>query len=183
MGITTHQEVFGDNVRTVDLPPDMPNLWFLIKTNLGAECYCAAEVCEVLTAATTVDDKSLLSMSAVARPCQLDGFVGVVGTSASGDDDAYKSFMQRLIPKLLQLRTAHHVLRYHCHFDLTECCTDAFPTPETVDGETLYQYFKRRLIEGGVNISTIQGQDSVTFRVTCERIGGPHAFKSTEVQL
>ena len=182
MGTTQHG-VFGDRVPTVDLPPGMSNLWFLIKTNLGAECYCAAEVLELLTEATTGDNNWLLPCSAVARPCHLDGFVGVLGTGAAGDKDEYDASMQLLIPKLLQLRTAHHVLRYHCHFDLMECCTNDFPTPETVDGETLYQYFKRCLVEGSASISTIQGQESVTFRVTSDRIGGPHAFNRTEVEL
>ena len=167
--VSSSTQVFGNNVPTGDLPLGKPNLWYLIKTNLGAESYCAAEVLEVL--ATEQE-----TWGAVARPLQLDGFVGIVVGSSTAADEA------GIVPQLLQLRTAHHVIRYHCHFDLEECCTEEFPTPEKVDGETLYQYFKRRLVEGSASISTIEGQESVTFRVTSDRIGGPHAFNRTEVE-
>lgn len=181
--------VFGDNVPTVELPPDQPNICFLVKTNLGAECYCAAELLEVMK-----DDDDEPAWGVVSRPLELDAFVGVV---VSGDDTADTASSQEkkhsspedLLPRLLRLRTAHHVLRYHCHFDLAQCCTDEFPTAETVDGETLYQYFKRRLVEGSASISTINNDvvesassSLSSFRVTCDRIGGPHAFNRTEVE-
>ena len=62
---------------------------------------------------------------------------------------------------------------------------DEFPTPESIDGETLYQYVKQRLVQGTLSINTLQSlnRDNATFRVSCERIGGPHQFRAPDVDV
>ena len=154
--------VFGDGVKTIDT--NGKPICLLVKTNLGAEGYCAAEVEEVLS--KDCNTQHLI----VARPLGMDGYVGLCGDSVASE----------IKTRLLQLKSAHHVLEYHTHFDIAQLVTDEFPEPKLVDGETLYQYFKKCLVEGIISIPSLEKASS--FRVTCERIGGPHAFQGHNVE-
>jgi hypothetical protein len=123
---------------------------YLVKTNLGAERYCGAEIQEQL-AATFPDCPSaerggvspylngVTSSNAIpcwtvmARPCGMDGYVAVCSNCAmekemNGIPLASASSLsggdpskENLVPLLLQLRSAHYVLQYHAHFDLKDC--------------------------------------------------------------
>ena len=165
--------IFGDNVAVGELPEDFPVLQFLAKTNIGAERYCGAEIQEVLQAAG-LDDVFCV----VAKPIGLDGYAAV--TSARQDlSEALEDQMVRL---LVNLRSTFHVLRYHCHFHLKECITQECPTPAEINGETLYCYFKNMLVEKKATISSLDKlEGNGTFRVSCDRIGGPHAFSHPNV--
>lgn len=167
--------LFGDNVEEVNVE-DSACIHFLVKTNLGTECYAAAEIQERIHC-----DDLLSEWSIVSRPLGLDGFVACcVPTNSDACDDALASKMQFM---LLKLRSAHYILRYHTHFSLEDCVTDEFPTPNAVDGETLYQYVKKRLADGTISISSLEELKKGTFRVTCDRIGGPHAFQAPNVEF
>jgi 23S rRNA G2445 N2-methylase RlmL len=79
------------------------------------------------------------------------------------------------------MRSVHHILLYHTHFNLEECTTEECPTPELVSGDTLYRHFKKLLMEKSVVLSTLEELEEGTFRASCDRIGGPHAFHYPEV--
>ena len=169
------RNIFGDNVVQGELPQDHPVIQFLAKTNLGAERYCAAEVQEKLDGAGLVERDTL---RVVAKPNGLDGYVAL----SSPLDGLAETIIDRIVPLLIKLRSAHHLLRYHCHFPLSECVTQECPSPSDVNGETLYCYFKNLLLEKKVTISSLDELvGSGTFRVSCDRIGGPHAFNHTQV--
>lgn len=54
-----------------------------------------------------------------------------------------------------------------------------------VDAVMLYQYFKQRLVSKEVIIPSLEelaNSGGGTFRATCERIGGPHAFKRPQIE-
>jgi alkylated DNA repair dioxygenase AlkB len=169
---TKNYTVFGDRVKRGDLSADRPTIYFLVKTNLGSECYCAAEMGELLS---NNDDWDI-----VAQPLGMDGYVACCG--AGGPNGVESSMLATTRADLLNLRAAHHVLQYHTHFDLEELVSDQFPEPKLIDGETLYQYFKKRLVDGSASISTLAELKDGTFRTTCERFGGPHAFRAPEVE-
>jgi alkylated DNA repair dioxygenase AlkB/23S rRNA G2445 N2-methylase RlmL len=164
--------LFGDDVQEHDVE-DSHEIYYLVKTNLGAERYAAAEIEEMMR-----DGGSFEEWSIVSRPLGMDGFVAC--TAPSGVESDTRAPVQSM---LLKLRSAHHVLRYHTHFSLEDCVTDEFPTPQLVDGETLYQYFKKQLVEKKVSISSLEELGKGSFRVSCDRIGGPHAFKAPTVEF
>ncbi|CAJ1922819.1 unnamed protein product [Cylindrotheca closterium] len=165
------KSVFGDNVRSTELDPDYPEIYFLVSTNLGAERYCAAEMTEVLDSAGLLMDM----WSIVAAPMGLDGLVACSSKEKEPDTD----LIRQITSLFLNLRSAQHVLNYHSHFGLEEIGED----PAKVDGETLYQYYKKQLVEGKMSVPPLEKLGKGTFRVTCERIGGPHAFQSSQVQF
>lgn len=155
--LSTHRTmVFGDTASTV-LPVDGSTMQYIVTTNLGAETYCAAELMELLDDETTV----------VAMPHALHGCVGVFSMNA----------IDRL--KLLQSRSAHHVLQYHTHVSLLDLVNDE-DRPRDVTAERLYEYVKNELLNKRLQI--LNANDTVTFRVSCERIGGPHAFQSHQLE-
>ena len=145
--------VFGNGVRTEPPSSGEPPA-YIAKTNLGAECYCAAELQE------TFPDCTIVARHPV------DGYVAVYGHAS--------------VDKLVALRTPHHVMEYHVHFALDALVDHQCPELSKVDGETLYQYVKKELVEQRVSIPSLE--TAASFRVTCDRIGGPHAFKSPEVE-
>jgi hypothetical protein len=161
-------KVFGDGAKYNDI--DSP-IHFLVRTNLGAECYCAAEIEELLVG------PDYECWSVVARPLGMDGFVACTANTC-------EETIQRTNSTLLQLKSAHHILKYHCHFDLQDVVNDEFPEPKLVDGESLYAFFKQRLVDGTASVASLKhlNQSGGSFRVTCGRIGGPHAFRAPEVE-
>ncbi|KAL3936162.1 MAG: hypothetical protein SGBAC_008461 [Bacillariaceae sp.] len=166
----TERSVFGDNIRAKDLDPEYPEMYYLVSTNLGAERYCGAEMMELLEAAGLID-----SWSITAAPMGLDGLVAC----SYKEKEPSADLIRQTTTLFLNLRSAHHVLNYHSHFGLEEVGED----PAKVDGETLYQYYKKQLVDGKMSVPSLEKLGKGTFRVTCERIGGPHAFKAPQVQF
>lgn len=164
---TSDRHVFGDGIRFGDV--DEP-IHYLVRTNLGAECYCAAEISELLSTRFNC-------WTVVARPLGMDGFVACAGETTDDIIETTSSI-------LLKLKSAHHVLKYHDHFDLIDLVTDKFPEPKSLDGESLYEFFKQRLQAGTVSIGSLNTLNELggSFRVTCSRIGGPHSFRAPDVE-
>jgi 23S rRNA G2445 N2-methylase RlmL len=176
--------VFGDDVVCGDtLSEDDDHNFvthFLAKTNLGSERYCGAEMQEVVDAARLLDPAvRAADWKVIAKPHGLDGFVAL--TTSSSRSTISKESRDRTASILLKMRSVHHILLYHTHFNLSECTTAECPTPELVSGETLYRYFKNVLVEKAVVLSTLEDLGEGSFRVSCDRIGGPHAFHYAEV--
>lgn len=164
---TTETHVFGDGVSFGDV--NQP-IHFVVRTNLGAECYCAAEILEMLST-------HFSCWTVVARPLGMDGFVACAAETTSDVIEKTSSF-------LLKLKSAHHVLMYHDHFDLIDLLREQCTEPKSVDGESFYQFFKQRLIDGTASIKSLNELNEVggSFRVTCSRIGGPHGFRAPDVE-
>ena len=168
-----HTCMFGDDVCVGDLPTEYPCIHVLAKTNVGAERYCGAEIQEMLEAAQKAN-----IFRVVAKPCGLDGYVAL----ATSKETLPHSVFDEFGPRLVKLRSAHHVLRHHFHFHLKECTTQECPTPANVNGEAVYCYFKNALMKNEVAISSFDEIDGEgTFRVSCDRIGGPHAFNHPQL--
>ena len=159
--------VFGDGVKCCDV--DLP-IHFVVRTNLGAECYCAAEIEELLSS-------KYGCWSIVARPLGMDGFVACTA-------DTTDAIIEETNTILLKLKSAHHVLQYDDHFDLSSVVNEDCPEPKLVDGVSLYAFFKQRLLDGTACIESLKLMNELggTFRVTCGRIGGPHAFRAPDVE-
>ena len=165
---TQAQNLFGNDATELEIGDC--EILYLVKTNLGTERFCAAEIQENL---------NNQEYEVVSRPLGLDGFVAVCtfpGEESSSTDDVM------IRSTLLRLRSAHHVLKYHSHFHLQEATTEEFPAPEKVDGETLYQYVKKRLVDRSLKIDSLDALGKGTFRCSCERLGGPHAFTAPNVE-
>ena len=161
--------LFGDNAK-FGLDEDYQVIHYLVSTNLGAERYLAAEMEEKIVDADLVETWSI-----VAKPLGLDGVVAC----AASTKDVPNEILNQTTSTLLTLRSAHHVMKYHFHFSLKDCG----PEPNLVDGEALYQYVKKQLVDGSVAVSSLEKLDKGTFRVTCDRIGGPHAFQAPQVEF
>lgn len=191
--------VFGDNVVCGDtLSDDEKNIFvihFLAKTNLGSERYCGAEMQELVHSASMLWDDDAEGVDeaprvwkVIAKPYGLDGFVGLTTTTNSSSPQSQssktlsKDIQDRVGSALLKMRSVHHILLYHIHFNLGECTTAECPTPELVDGDTLYRYFKLLLVDKKVTLSSLEELTEGTFRASCDRIGGPHAFHYPEVE-
>ncbi len=164
---STEKHVFGDGVRFGDV--NLP-IHFVVRTNLGAECYCAAEILELLST-------QFNCWTVVARPLGMDGFVACAAEATNDIIEKTSSF-------LLKLKSAHHVLKYHDHFDLIDLVNEKSTEPKSVDGESFYQFFKQRLSDGTASIKSLNELNEVggSFRVTCSRIGGPHSFRAPDVE-
>ncbi len=202
LGDSGRHAVFGDSARfynSVCQSEDdiAKSVEFVVRTNIGAECYCAAEIEEVLV---------MERYCCLARPFGIAGYVAVCRrVIGEGEDDAKEYEPTRLEAILLQLRTAHHVLRYHDHFDLgqvlsasavTELETDGTsndtsddgeqvnPKISSITGEMLYEYYKARLVSMNARILSLLDLDKHggTFRVSCERIGSGHGFQAPELE-
>jgi alkylated DNA repair dioxygenase AlkB len=208
-------EVFGDTAHFHETPDvvDPSSVRYVVRTNIGAECYCASEIEEALT--------SLQSSSSchrvLARPFGIAGYVAVCSTIATSVHDMEEEEVEeveedasQMEGAFLRLRTAHHVLRYHDHFELSDVLSLATPvtTTETnnasdeedeekegeeerveknvvgsITGEMMYEFYKSRLISGEAVISSLANLgNGGTFRTTCERIGSGHGFQAPEVE-
>lgn len=200
--------VFGDAVQFYD--PSLhveetvvKSVEYVVKTNIGAECYCAAEMEEVLD----IERYYLL-----ARPFGIAGYVAVcrkidADETVSGQEEELQLVRQEMEAALLQLRSAHHVLRYHDHFDLNDVLATLEAEEEVVvaekesdgalseeeattaekiksiTGVMLYEYYKERLVEQRASIpSLIDLEEGGTFRTSCDRIGSGHGFQGPEVE-
>mmetsp|Transcript_23002 Transcript_23002/g.46540 ORF Transcript_23002/g.46540 Transcript_23002/m.46540 type:complete len:735 (+) Transcript_23002:83-2287(+) len=193
-------QVYGDDVVFYDSavnsePSIVKGIEYCVKTNIGAECYAAAEIAEVI---------DVERYEVIARPFGIAGYVACceiqedTGTKQSNLEELEDS-KSRMEGTLLQLRTAHHVLKYHDHFDLNEVVKrenahskskenkeksdDALSNIRAITGEMLYSYFKEKLMNKESSISTLSNLSAGgTFRVSCERTGGQHKFQAPEVE-
>lgn len=183
--------IFGDYLRleiedgstNEGLDPSL--VVFLVKANLGAERYCAAELEERIL------EHGWEELWGVAvRPFDFDGFVACCRLADNIPDSQEQddAFLNKFSSMLLKLQSAHHVLRYHCHFRLQDCvesreADDPDFKEERIPKEALYEHVNQRLTDGRLKINVMESSErGGTFRVTCERIGGPHAWQAPEVE-
>ena len=199
-------QVFGDNAQFYNPLSHSEyeiskSVQFVVRTNIGAECYCAAEIEEVL------DSEQYYCL---ARPFGIAGYVAICSRSIgkSENDEGNELVPSSIEAMLLQLRSAHHVLRYNDHFDLSHVLSSSVATDvereeeiesknksdeeeglaktkiSSITGEMLYEYYKERLVSQTARISSLVDLDKQrgTFRVTCERIGSGHGFQAPELE-
>jgi tRNA G10 N-methylase Trm11/alkylated DNA repair dioxygenase AlkB len=179
-------------------------VYFLAKTNLGAEKYCAAEIQEKIDTIYHEANGGMRkknSWAVIVRPFDLDGFVAccMINHAENGgtSGDSIEPVLAEMQSLLITLKSAHHVMRYHYHFRLNQCregrevgedeSTDEMSTPK----EALYEHVKAQLLNGNIALpgtdmlscDNEQGKKpETTFRVTCERIGGPHPWQAPDVE-
>ena len=186
-GATTSSEyIFGENAEQHEKEDfSRDELRFLVKTNMGAEGYCVAETLECLGEL----EENTSDWAVLKRPFGFDGYIGLFCP------DAVFSATEVIIRnELLQLKTAHHVLNYKYHFQLRDC----FPfvhqynadadletlAEERIPKEALYEHVKEQLSKDVVSFLPVDEEDvrKMTFRVTSDRVGGPHAWQTPEVE-
>lgn len=163
--------VFGDVLSATYDDSALDGVLYTIRTNIGAEQYTVAEILECIP---SDESSSEDPWTVFPRPWGAAGYVAVCCKQAQ-DDKALSAFLS----KLLQLRSAHHVMQHHDHFHLQDIQEDV----STIDGEQLYQFYKQRLVDGTAWIPTLDGSTKCSFRVTCDRVGGPHAFRAPQVEF
>jgi 23S rRNA G2445 N2-methylase RlmL/alkylated DNA repair dioxygenase AlkB len=160
------------------------DLKFLVKTNMGAEGYCAAEIRESIAVSSNWEVRK--------RPFELDGYIGVCCSSCTTEAS------KQIKSALMQLKTAHHVLQYHYHFTLRDCFpfvhhynadADLETLPEEkIPKECLYEHVKLQLETDRLSVLPEEEDDDdnnfrkLTFRVTSDRVGGPHAWQTPDVE-
>ncbi|KAG7374794.1 DNA-N1-methyladenine dioxygenase [Nitzschia inconspicua] len=207
-GIGAAASIFGEDLsRSNELFRDTlePNqVFFLAKTNLGAEKYTAAEIQEHLDAEKQ-HNGSMIPWQIIIRPFEIDGFVACclpmeeMDTKESSDENDRRTktiMLSQMQSILLKLRSVYHVIRYHHHFRLNDCRRNDGQDNDTeemmIPKEALYEYVRKILLNGTLsfgthddknnNKSTSEDAPAVTFRVTCERTGGPHSWQAPDVE-
>ena len=186
-------QLFGDDIRlgtTTDEPTAYGKVQYTLSCNIGIECQLGAEAVERLGGSL---------WKAVARPWGVAGYVAVIlqeNTNQSVvDDDSNNNNISAILSaaaeQLLELRAAHNVMQYHDHFTLQQVLKNDSVTEgkiekvNQIDGDMLYAFFKQRLQSNPKVISTLHSDEkepaTVTFRVTADRIGDQHAFRTPEV--
>jgi len=207
---TNNNQVFGNNVQFYNPTIHSEELinksiLYVVKTNIGAEVYCAAELEEV------VDGTQYYML---CRPFSIAAYVAICRRQSDEEEvDAKEEDIQQMEATLLQLRTAHHILKYHDHFDLNDVLTSLRPSNEaegeeeaaateeggedektwrdrastnniaSINGEMLYEYYKDRLVSKNASISTLaELKKGGTFRTSCDRIGSGHGFQAPELE-
>ena len=153
--------LFGDGIRTDFSNPDMPNVCYTVSCNVGTENQVAAEVIELLNDEVTWE--------VVATPFGIVGYVAVCATMNAKSPE--------VVVKLLELRSVLNVMEYHDHFELQQVAEGPI---SKIDGEALYQFYKKRLEANPHLITSLAdaSPDNIrTFRVTCERAGDPTPFR------
>ena len=180
-------KVFGDNTKFHKDYDGEITVEYVVKTNIGAECYCAAELEELL---------DIEQYTVLARPFEVAGYVAICRTTEQsaiaigGEDERIE-----MEDALLQLRSAHHVLKYHDYFNLEDLLpdqeegVDEEPADKksgigSINGEMLYQYYKQKLVSGESSIpSLVELEKGGTFRVSCDRIGSGQGFTGPELEF
>ena len=164
--------VFGDGVPhgPSATPATQELLRYIVTTNLGAERYCAAELLDGTNKSN--------SFQVIARPWGWDGCVGLFLHETEAKTVS-TSPAETITETLLQLRSAQLVLQFHAQFELLKDLEGE--EVKAIPAVRLYEYVKQQLVDGSVVIPTVR--DAKTFRVSCERIGGPHGFQSVDVEL
>ena len=160
--------LFGSDAKTEFSNPESPRVYFTVSCNIGTEGPVAAEVKEALQG----DER----WEVVATPFGIMGYVAICAL-----DDS-QSETTEIVSKLLKLRSVLNVMEFHDFFALD----DVASTPlSQIDGEALYQFYKRRLEDKRdliPSMAVATSEKPRTFRVTCDRIGGPHAFQAPNVE-
>eukprot|EP00537_Pseudo-nitzschia_pungens_P006515 CAMPEP_0172361748 /NCGR_PEP_ID=MMETSP1060-20121228/5532_1 /TAXON_ID=37318 /ORGANISM="Pseudo-nitzschia pungens, Strain cf. cingulata" /LENGTH=842 /DNA_ID=CAMNT_0013084111 /DNA_START=136 /DNA_END=2664 /DNA_ORIENTATION=+ len=201
-GDEPHRDHREDIDRDRDDMATTSDLCFLVKTNMGAEGYCAAEIREHLAEL----EENTSDWIVRTRPLEFDGYIGLFcrGDENEKSTSASASTAVAVRNALLTLKTAHHVLRYHHHFPLKDCFPYVHKYEPDADLETLrearipkealYEYVKDQLSVDAISVlpsgddGNINGNDNgidvqkLTFRVTSDRVGGPHAWQTPEVE-
>jgi len=240
----------NDNNNDVEEEEDGGTIRFVIKTNMGAERYCAAEIRERLQSDTYTssgsrvhfinnsngippntkhnsikdcndEDDCYCYYKVETRPFELDGYISVVVVKYDDKDTdtddstnnklSFHSVTVMVRDILLDLKTAHHVMRYHCHFRLRDCFKYVHKylekgmdpqqqqiiidemKEEKIPKETLYELVKEQLTNNTISFLPQEEQEkeesssstsstTTTFRVTSDRVGGPHSFQTPEVE-
>lgn len=182
-------KVFGDNTKFHKDCDDEMAVEYVVKTNIGAECYCAAELEELL---------DIEQYTVLARPFEVAGYVAICRTTKQtdratmGEDERIE-----MEAALLQLRSAHHILRYHDYFNLEDLLPDKKGMDEessdkeqqeidigSINGEMIYQFYKQKLVSGESCIkSLVDLEKGGTFRVSCDRIGSGQGFTGPELEF
>eukprot|EP00984_Skeletonema_dohrnii_P000929 scaffold302_cov91-Skeletonema_dohrnii-CCMP3373.AAC.5 len=180
-------KVFGDNTKFHKDYDGEITVEYVVKTNIGAECYCAAELEELL---------DIEQYTVLARPFEVAGYVAICRTTEQsaiaigGEDERIE-----MEDALLQLRSAHHVLKYHDYFNLEDLLTEKEEGVDeesldkksgigSINGEMLYQYYKEKLVSGESSIpSLVELEKGGTFRVSCDRIGSGQGFTGPELEF
>ena len=98
-----------------DIAPEPSDVRWLINAQLGVEMFVAGEVEEMT---------STFGCTVVARPWGLPGYVSCSTGTTSGKD--------RVLEKLLTLRSALNVLEYHHHFALSDVAMKATSSTESI---------------------------------------------------
>ena len=204
-------QVFGDNALFYDPACHSEeqiskSVEYIVKTNIGAESYCAAELEEVVDIERYYLLARPFGIAGCVAICRINDETGqalVAGVSGGVENEEER--VSKMEGVLLQLRTAHHILRYIDHFDLNDVLSSlagaaqdnetlAEKSNETsedgeaqkvgsITGEMLYEYYKERLVSGAVSIPSLANlQEGGTFRTSCERIGTGHGFQAPEVE-
>jgi alkylated DNA repair dioxygenase AlkB/tRNA G10 N-methylase Trm11 len=177
--------LFGEALPDDDDETLEPNqVYFLAKTNLGAERYTAAEILEHLEIIQQQNGINDMPWRVVVRPLEIDGFVACC-LPKKYNDDKHEVLLTRLQSVLLKLRSVYHVIRYHHHFRLNDCRRpgqDDAVEETMIPQEALYEYVKEKLLNGTIAFHPPSNISVLTFRVTCERIGGPHAWQAPDVE-
>jgi tRNA G10 N-methylase Trm11/alkylated DNA repair dioxygenase AlkB len=184
--------IFGDDLQLSLSSKDIlepSSVAYVIKTNLGAERYCAAELEENIK---THGWEKLWHF--VIRPFDIDGYVALcrktdeVKSNKEFDDDS-REILKRTESMLLKMQSIHNVLRYHAHFRLQDCVADVERESvefkeEMIPKEALYEHVKTLLVDKKMKVHVIEEASGSggTFRVSCERIGGPHAWQAPDVE-
>ena len=156
---------------------------YTVSTNGGAECYTAAEITEILERLGLQH-----KMEIWPRPWSVVCYVLLATANNLEDAELTTEERSNLETSLLKMRSVHHVMIYHDSFDLQEAKefhNKEYPdnpvsSVSKLDGEALYQFYKRRMETGTASIPTLNEPKS--FRVCCHRIGGSHAFRHPEVE-
>ena len=172
VGIDHQASLFGDGIRT-EFSTEEPSVCYTMSCNIGTECQVAAEAVEAVGALADPEQWEV-----VARPWGVPGYVAIANIAPSGIDD--KRMSTELASTLLELRSILHVMEYHDHFALE----DIGQPSSVIDGEALYQFYKKRLSSSPGLISTLASSsdtEPVTFRVTSDRIGS-HKFRTPDVE-
>eukprot|EP00931_Biecheleriopsis_adriatica_P053287 TRINITY_DN31171_c0_g1_i2.p1 TRINITY_DN31171_c0_g1~~TRINITY_DN31171_c0_g1_i2.p1 ORF type:complete len:649 (+),score=129.08 TRINITY_DN31171_c0_g1_i2:42-1949(+) len=179
-------EVFGDD-QEQDTAPEPSGVQFLVNAQLGTERYLAAEMEELLA---PLEEPAHI----VARPWGLPGFVSC-STAHKSSDGA------DTLERLLRMRSAMSILRYHHHFLLSGIKKDDSKEADSKEGvegvdsakdkveaklsaEDLYAHVKSLLEAKAFSIAELAVKDKAqrpSFRVSCNRMGS-HAFNSAEVE-
>jgi len=184
-----HVPVFGDMVGTDEERDDKlseMNVIFTVKTHVGAEIFSAAEVDELVNG--TLDDNGEKLFDVIPRPWAAAGYVAIGRRQedSGADVTTNQAIQQSARTALLKLRSAQYVMEYHDHFDLEDVAEDRSIEVAAIVGEDLYQFYKKRLLEGVAKIPSLEAgskKNKTTFRVTCERIGAGHNFKAPNVEF
>lgn len=167
--------LFGSNAQTEFSNPQSPRVMYSVSCNIGTEACVAAEVMELL--------QNDPGWEVVATPFVVYGYVAICALDDGDNDTDSGKANTDVVATLLKLRSVLNVMEYHDFFPLQQA-KPGVPLAQ-IDGEALYQFYKKRLEANPSLIPSLAAatpDQPRTFRVTSDRIGGPHAFQAPNVE-